>query len=469
MRMLMFLLASLTACGGTAGPGGTPSGDSATPDAAVCPALGFGDAQDWLLPATGVALRGFADATCSGEDDELQRVVDLTGDQAPDLVRLYGCDRETDLGNTHWLVHENLGDGFATEPTLWSLPAVSEPFAFHEWQDGACEADPDHLFGVRDLTGDHRPDLVVLSDCQPSTPVGTSVWWVYENQGDGFAAEPLAWSAPADFGEDAWRRLEQEQCGGEDADLYGLHDLDGDDRPELVRFGGCLETGEVDHDGSWLVWRNQGDGFASEPERWVLPAGVPGRWDGLTGQNCKAADDHLYVTRDLNGDAVLDLVVSSFCNRDEVWDERWLVFLGNGSGFGEATEWPIPEHRAPGAWQFLLGADCIRGSDSKGGLVDLDGDLLPDLVRYGSCWGDTIPGPGPSIATWAMASTPWQPTGGFLTTPSPTPGPRSRTCSATTRKTASCGSPTSVETGSLTSSRPMAAAWTARWATPSGG
>ncbi len=391
MLHLTLLLASLVACGGNAGPGDSLPADSAGPDLATCPVLGFAPAQDWLLPETGVPLRSFSDATCSGENDELQRVVDLNGDQAPDLVRLYGCDRETDHGNTHWLVHENRGDGFAEEPVYWSLPAITEPYAFHEWQDGACEAEPDHLFGVEDLTGDHRPDLVVLSDCQPDTAVGTSAWWVFENLGDRFASDPITWSAPADFGEDSWRSLEQDQCRGGGADLYSLGDLDGDDKPELVRFGGCLDTGELDHDGTWLVWRNQGDGFAGEPERWILPTSVPGRWDGFQGQNCKSEDDHLYVSRDMNNDGVLDLVVSSFCNQDEVWDDRWLVFFGNGNGFGEATEWPIPEHRAPGAWQFLLGTDCVLGTDSKGGLVDLDGDELPDLVRYGACWGDTVP------------------------------------------------------------------------------
>lgn len=388
MRALMLL--TLLACGGEPGPMDTPR-DTAASDTGVCPVSGFGKPSEWSLPETGVPLRGVDDATCSGPNDELSRVVDLTGDQRPDLVRLYGCDRDTDLGDTHWLVHENLGDGFSETPRRWPLPDITESFAFHEWQDGACEVDPDHLFGLHDLTGDRRPDLIILSDCDPASELGTSSWQVFANTGEGFAPEPVTWSVPGEFGDDSWRRLEQTQCQRQEADLYGLHDLDGDERPELVRFAGCPEDGGIDHDGTWRVWKNEGDGFAGEPEVWTLPTDVPGGWESVGSQNCMDTDDHLFVSRDMNGDQIPDLVVTSFCDADPAWDEHWRVYFGTGNGFDAGVEWAIPEHRAQGAWQFLLGQDCVLGTDSKGGLIDLDGDGLPDLIRYGECWEDDVP------------------------------------------------------------------------------
>lgn len=368
--------------GGSGGSGG---------DTGTCAVHGFGDRVDWPLPATGVSLRGLTDLTCSGPDDELHVVADLTGDRAPDLIRISDCERASGVGSAHWWVHENVGDGFAADPLPWPLPALSEPYPFQRWSDSFCDADVDHLFAVRDLTGDHRPDLVLLSDCDPASELGRSEWWVYENRGDGFASAPVVWAAPSDVGDEEWGSLEQVDCRGGTRDLYGLHDLDGDDAPELVRFAGCLESGDFDYNGTWTVWRNQGDGFASAPEVWTLPTDAPGRWDGIEGQNCKGEEDHLYVTRDLTGDGVLDLVVSSFCDTDPRWDERWWVYPGTGAGFEAPVDWPIPEHRAPGAWQYLLGRDCVTPTDSKGGLIDLDGDALPDLVRYGPCGGTTVP------------------------------------------------------------------------------
>lgn len=382
----------LAACTQAQDPGGAaPPGDSAATDTAGCSAVGFGDEADWALPPTDVPVRALSDATCSGEDDELHQLLDLNGDHAPDLVRLYGCDRTTDFGNTHWLVHENTGQGFAAAATTWPLPALTEPFAFHEAQDGACENDPDHLFDIRDMTGDHRPDLVVLSDCDPETDLGRYAWWVFENTGSGFAPDPIEWQAPAELAPDQWRRTEQDQCGLDAADLYGLHDLDGDHRPELVRFAGCAGEGQFDFDGTWRVWRNDGTGFAAEPEVWTMPTDVGGNWDGVEAFNCKGDEDHLFVARDLTGDSVLDLVVTSGCDTDPAWDERWRVYPGTGQGFDDAVDWPIPSHRAPGAWQFVLSTECVRSTDSRGGLIDLDGDDLPELIRFGSCWGDAVP------------------------------------------------------------------------------
>ena len=354
--------------GGSGGSGG---------DTGTCAVHGFGDRVDWTLPATGVSLRGLTDLTCSGPDDELHVVADLTGDRAPDLIRISDCERASGVGSAHWWVHENVGDGFAADPLQWPLPALSEPYPFQKWSDSFCDADVDHLFAVRDLTGDHQPDLVLLSDCDPASELGRSEWWVYENRGDGFASAPVVWAAPSDVGDEEWGSLEQVDCRGGTRDLYGLHDLDGDDAPELVRFAGCLESGDFDDNGTWTVWRNQGDGFASAPEVWTLPTDAPGRWDGIEGQNCKGEEDHLYVTRDLTGDGVLDLVVSSFCDTDPRWDERWWVYPGTGAGFEAPVDWPIPEHRAPGAWQYLLGRDCVTPTDSKGGLIDLDGTPSP--------------------------------------------------------------------------------------------
>ena len=386
MRALVPLLVAASACAedpAVAAP--APAADSGS----AC-TRGFATAPiDWPLP---VPARGTLDATCSGDGDELMRLIDLDGDRAPELVRVYDCDRGGPLGDTEWWVHRNDGDGFTAAPEVWALPQTGTDYAFGALRDGACESAPDTLFELTDLDGDLRPDLVVLSDCLLDGPLGSSEWAVYLNTGAGFAAEPIAWSAPAELAPDGWRTTDQEQCGRFNTDLFTLRDLDGDLAPELVRTAGCVGEGQVEALGRWDVWRNTGAGFAAQPEAWALPTDHGGDgWPSLTGNLCERDPDHLHGTLDFTGDRIADLVVSSSCDRDGVWDERWLLYVGTGAGFEPAIDWRPPPTHVPGAWQRPFPTECTVPNDRKTLLTDLTGDQLPDLVLLGACLGETTP------------------------------------------------------------------------------
>jgi hypothetical protein len=389
---MVTLLLALACTQEPARPPGGQTSDSADSGEPVTCNLGFDtEVLTWTLADVPGPLRALSDASCSEDGDEINLLEDLDGDRRPDLIRLLDCSRNSDLGDGVWKVHRNTGAGFAAEAIDWSLPETPEPYAFSSRQDGACENDPDHLFDLRDLDGDQRPELVVLSNCEGSTEPGFERWEVYKNTGDGFAVPAESWPVPAELAPDGWRTLEADRCGSFTRDVYALTDLTGDQAPDLVRTAGCTDQG-VEGLGYWEVWRNLGDGFAETAEQWALPTDHGGdAWPGLAGGYCEHSTDHLYGTLDITGDDIPDLVVSSSCDEDPAWDERWRVYPGTGAGFSEAIDWSPPPTHVQGRWQRPFAAECTVASDLKTTLTDLTGDNLPDLVMLGACYGEMTP------------------------------------------------------------------------------
>jgi hypothetical protein len=271
-----------------------------------------------------------------------------------------------------------LGMGFAASPIHWPLPAASN----YTYRLNINDATGCPAYGVADLDGDGRPDLVLLSDCSTSSAVGADHWLVYLNTGSGFAASPLDWRLPA--GPSATFRngvSAQFNCP-----QYGVADLDGDRRPDLVVTSDCGVTASlgVDH---WLVYRNVGTGFATMPTEWALPAGPSFTFNDTLA---RASACPVYATVDIDGDGLPDLVIADDCDASgTVGVDRWLVYLNDGARFAAAPQsWSLPGG---------LGA-TYRGifSNPSGcpfyAFADFDGDRRPDIVIDYDCAMDTTVG-----------------------------------------------------------------------------
>lgn len=107
---------------------------------------------------------------------------EVNGDGRPDLLFTNEC-APGGVGDTHWLVHVNEGDGFAEEPLNWCLPpapaavGLADPYAESYYQY-ACGESGQFLFELRDFDGDACPDLLITDDCDLGG-VGADHWLVY--------------------------------------------------------------------------------------------------------------------------------------------------------------------------------------------------------------------------------------------------------------------------------------------------
>ena len=145
---------------------------------------GFAAATDWTLPTgygaetfTATAHSGYCS---SGYELPAYTTMDITGDGRPDLVVTYRCG-EGSLGDTTWAVHENTGSGFASNATVWTVPAGygSDSFTKPAY-GGYCSSGYDSpTYTTMDLLGDERPDLVVTYQCGDGT-LGDTTWAVHK-------------------------------------------------------------------------------------------------------------------------------------------------------------------------------------------------------------------------------------------------------------------------------------------------
>jgi hypothetical protein len=360
-------------------------------------ANGFGAAIDWALPV-GFGVDALDDlAKDSGgacfESEISYGLVDMNGDERPDLVVADACDFEG-VGTTHWLVYENHGDGFAAIAQSWALPPA---YTFDDLDDlaaddaGGC-AVGELSFGLEDMDGDLRPDLVVSDACDLEG-TGSDDWLVYRNEGDGFASAAIGWALPSGFGFDALDDLEKDDGGlcalGELS--YGLRDMDGDLRPDLVVTDDCDDgaAGDV----YWAVFHNDGDRFASVSVSWALPIGFGyEQLDDLSADESASCigGELSYATLDANGDRTADLLVSDRCDVEGTGTTHWTLVASTGTELAPAGAWLLPAETAGFSFDQLddlakdTGTVCAGGELSYAA-VDLDGDRVLDLVVSDDC------------------------------------------------------------------------------------
>lgn len=238
----------------------------------------------------------------------------------------------------------NTGRGFAPK-TKW-LTSSNANQMLPEWYSST-----DRYSGFLDMNGDGLPDRVDHHDYITNQP-GV---WVSLNNGNGFGPKSR-WYTSSD-----WRQSLVEWSSGSGR-YSGFIDLNNDGLPDKVDDKN-YETGQP---GIW-VSLNTGSGFAPK-ERWYT--------GGHANQNLLewTSGNTMYSGFvDMNGDGMLDRVDHHdyTTNTPGLW-----VSLNTGSGFAAKTKW----YSSTNANQNI--PEWYSTTDRYSGLVDMNGDGLPDRVDH---------------------------------------------------------------------------------------
>ncbi len=417
--------------------------DTSAPDtsAPMCMGPGFSStATSFSLP-TGYA-KGFwndfsGDTYCDSTNGYARPkyvVTDLDGDGLDDLVVVLTCSgtlagSDPDVGKTKWLVYRNVGTGFASTPTVWSLPTgYAKGFFNGLTGDTYCDSTNGYArpkYAVTDLNGDGRPDLVVMLTCSGTLAgtdanVGKTKWWVHWNTGTGFAATATDFALPTGYAKGFFNDVKGDtycdSTNGYARPKYTLVDLTGSGKPQLVVMLTCSGTlaGTDANVGKtkWWVHANTGTGFANTATDFALPTGyAKGFFNDLAGDTyCDSTNGYArpkYTVVDLTGSGKPQLVVMLTCSGTlagtdaNVGKTKWWVHANSGSGFATTTtDFTLPTGYAKGFYNALSGdtyCDSFNGyARPKYDVVDLVGNGKPDLVVMLTCSG-TLAGTDPDV------------------------------------------------------------------------
>jgi beta-lactamase class D len=184
----------------------------------------------------------------------------------------------------------------------------------------------------------------------------------------GFASPSIQWNIPAVL--DGY----EERFADTD---HVVVDMNGDGKPDLVHTENQAteSVSDVFLNGQqkyWKVYLNTGSGFSATATQWNIPAVLDGYEERF------AYTDHVVV--DMNGDGKPDLVHTENQATESVSDvflngqqKYWKVYLNTGTGFSAtSTQWNIPA---------VLDGDEERFADTFHVVVDMNGDLKPDLIH----------------------------------------------------------------------------------------
>ena len=343
--------------------------------------LGFGARTDYALPLDHRELDGLYGANF------VQAVFDVTGDGVPDLVMPEDpVTREVwdAEGDRHWRVFAGEGrSGFATEPIAWSVPAPID-HQVHSSRTGGM------AWTTFDLDGDGVVELVQTA--APGVPgtlgfeEGTPHWRVYANLGDGFDDDYEVWPLPP---------LPDDRDGMFTDHTQALpqrsvrtQDLTGDGLPDLIATRATVWPYAIwggEEDPHWLVYVNEGDGFADEAIAWSVPSAED-------VYPSSGEDWIVEVSRELD-----TLVIGAgMPNLVRPAAGGWDVYRNRGTGFDdEPTPWAVPDAVFGALWAD--GGAVAEGWTT----VDLDGDGCLDLVlTAGLDLG--VPDAGTTTWTWRV-------------------------------------------------------------------
>ncbi|MEZ4444562.1 MAG: VCBS repeat-containing protein [Polyangiaceae bacterium] len=350
----------------------------------------FGPATPWPLPDYGPRAFEHLDGAglCGGGDLRPHHgLTDLDGDGLVDLVVTDDCS-DPALGRDHWRLHRNTGEGFTPIASSWTLPDYG-PDAFEDLAGaGLCEGgELRPAFALADLDGDGLVELVVSDNCFDAL-IGRHHWLIHDNEGGGFTSNGRAWALP-DYGPDAFEHLASAgSCtGGKLQPAFGLADLDGDGKVDLVVTDDCVD--DTVGRSRWLWHANDGAAFASSGAAWAVPDYGPEALDQLSSAGaCTGGKlEPAYALMDLTGDGELELVVTDDCVDPSLGRTAWHIHPRSGAAFAlSPIPFGLPDY-GPNALEHVAGAGSCEGGELRPshGLVDLDGEGHLDLVVTDDC------------------------------------------------------------------------------------
>lgn len=293
--------------------------------------------------------------------------------------------------------------GHRTDSHDWALPALDLPLR-HSHQPlprmsggDICVGGGHFSFTTLDVDGDGFPDLVVYSACTDQT-VGKLRWIIFPGGASGFGA-PYDWAlpqleladAPSTYERDGLRLGDRRACSYGTDFTYNTFDMTGDGVVDLVEFDACDLAGVGDD--HWRVHPGGPEGFAP-PFVWPLPTiDLPGFSDGdlLDEQRdqgaCSNGGTLRFSVEDVTGDGLPDLFFQGLCDLEET---RWVVYPGDGSGFGEAIEWELPKVELSDGSSLRIkndngGEPCPNDQDFWFLWYDITGNGIKDLVVTDAC------------------------------------------------------------------------------------
>jgi hypothetical protein len=316
---------------------------------------------DFALPDVGVTeAQSFSNLAGSGQlvgdDDYLSwTTIDIDGDKLLDLVVTQHSATDPSIGLENWQVYKGNGSRFAAKPTNFALPdvgATDAPFT-RAAGSGVLVGDEDYLsWSTIDIDGDKLLDLVVTQHSTTNPSVGLEKWQVFKGNGSRFAANATDFALPDVGATDApFTRTAASGVlvGEEDYLSWSTIDIDGDKLLDLVvtqHSATAPSTGLA----KWQVFKGNGSRFAAKATDFALPdigatEDYPSFTDVAGNGQLVGPEDYLsWSTLDIDGDRIVDLVVTRRSKTPGVGLSKWLVFRGNGSGFAaKSTDFPLPD------------------------------------------------------------------------------------------------------------------------------
>jgi hypothetical protein len=284
---------------------------------------GFGAVESWSLP-TGTVVGAWraptVDAVCTKGDSPAWSLTDLDGDHTIDLVVTSSCV-ESQVGRSWWDVYFG-GAGALTDLSRWDIPEdVRATVTGRSMADCGSSAP---VFFLAQVDGERGSDLVVPSGC---TSLGSD-WEVYPGSRDGFEAS-RAYAAPFESGDVVNLPEQEEPNCTSSLPAWRYDDLDGDDRADLLFVASCSEAGVGD--AWWTVAFGGDEGLGSQQPISLFSGYSAGSFDSTHTEEREcagSADRPAWLMKDLDGDGVIELVVTSDCDDDPTaasWSVRSLV------------------------------------------------------------------------------------------------------------------------------------------------
>ncbi len=361
-------------------------------------------------------------------------LMDMDGDNKPDLV--ITAQKQGSLVTSfspitgqYWKVHKNTGSGFSNTVTNWDLPVggkiiLGTNYGFDNVSNVAPTSDAtgSQTWGLMDMDGDYKPDLIVAAQKQGSEVMcfgaGSAPYWkVYNNTGSGFSLAATNWDLPfggkklmnkSTFG---FNNLNGTALPSEDtgAQTWALTDMDGDHKPDLVVCaqlqGGLVTCFSVGAGPYWKVYFNASNKFNTTPTNWNLPnggfitGGTSYGFNAISGTSSQVdnTNSQSWALLNLDDYAGPDLVVTAQHSAGNITclgagiDPHWLAYDNLSTGFSTSSiKWKLPTGgKISGAVTY--GFDAVSGTalpshnqnSQTWFITDLNGDFKLDLVVAG--------------------------------------------------------------------------------------